>query len=72
MNPQTKRTLREIFIKNGLDEFDVFLLNEADWPQEARDLVAADRANREPDIEGIERAAHARERGERFDQDFGG
>ena len=61
-------TLREIFEKHGIDPFDAFLLNEADMPQEARDFLAAERANREPEDERQARSQHAVAEHARFDR----
>ena len=62
------RTLSQIFQDHGIDPFDAFLLNEADMPQDARDFLAAQRANREPSIDRIARAAHAVSEHGRFDR----
>lgn len=64
-----KDTLRAIFEKHGLDPFDAFLLNEADWPEEARQLVAADRLAMKADANRLGEANRAnREAGERHDR----
>lgn len=64
---EQRSTLKKIFIANGLDPFDAFLLPEHKWPQEARDLIAATRHERRSEAERIEIAEHRREAGERFD-----
>lgn len=33
------KDLRTIFEENGIDPFDVFLLDVSDWPKEAQDLA---------------------------------
>jgi len=60
MNNQTKQTLKEIFIKHGLDPFDAFLLNEADMPEEAQRLLRADRESHDYRKESEERIARNR------------
>lgn len=63
-----KQTLRAIFEKHGLDPFDAFLMNKADWPAEARQLVEANRPAMMRDASQRAEAAQARrEAGERYD-----
>ena len=41
------QNLKNIFIKHGIDPFDVFLLDVSEWPQEAQDFLATQNAKHE-------------------------
>jgi len=69
MNQETKTTLKKIFEAHGLDPFDAFFLPKHKWPQEARDLVAADRPAMLEDAEKrAEASEHRRQWAEEYDR----
>ena len=47
--------LKDIFRKHGLDPMDMFLLNEADWPQEAKEFCKANPLPKREPVQGDNR-----------------